>query len=624
MGLSQEQLGVSVSTNIHNLVIALPGSGKTFTMISFIGNVVTDPDTNLIALTFTNAAAQEMKSRVGKSIKGRKRKQVYISTFHSVLMQMIKRYPELVSKEILMGPSERSYNYFIFKQMTDVHSLGREPVTEGVKPFKSNEKKYMYSMVTRIVKSRILKLDSKLCTESERFQSVMGFDYFTYYVKKIEELNVWSLDFMCFDVTRRLVAGEIEPFICSHMVVDEYQDTDAIQYEWIKAHANKGTLLTVVGDDDQAIYSFRNSLGVKGIEKFRQDFQHAYHTLSMCYRCPPEILYAAENVVLNNSARIDKEMKTLDGAAGNLYLVPTQDERDEMSYIITGMRKHHLDSRAILTRTNKQLDEIECYLKIHEIPYKRLNGTSIWQNENLIFWAHLLFTIIEPSKSTYLKRVLVTFDEDQETIFDILKKSNGLGFCHVEDEMLWSQTTNTLYFMCRTYGNFCNEQNAVKIAEMIDYVGQSFTSVLTKQQNEFLDIFKNLVNGVKGDLGQRIDYMIEWSMRRDTKELDDNVVILNSFHGSKGLEWDVVWLAGVNEDKLPMQMKNIKPDEINYEEERRLLFVAMTRAKCDLYLSWFTPAAPSQFLLEAFPDEMGPLVKSTHVEEKQGGLQTEK
>lgn len=617
MGLSLEQHGVSVNIDFHNLVIALPGSGKTFTMISFINNVVSDPNAYLLALTFTNAAALEMKARVGKTIKGPKRKQVYISTFHSVLIQMIKRIPSLSARERLMGSSERNYNYFIYKQMLGLHSIDREPFTEGVKSFKAAEKKYMFAMVSRIVKNRILKLKSVPCDESERFMSVMGFDYFSFYEQKLEELNIWPLDYMCFDVTKRLVSGEIEPFQVTHLVVDEYQDTDDIQYEWIKAHANKGTLLTVVGDDDQAIYSWRNSLGIKGIERFKKDFNPSYHTLSMCYRCPPEILYAAENVVLNNISRIDKEMNTLDDTSGNMYLVPSSDKLDEVSYIISAMRKHNLDSRAILTRTNKQLDEIEGHLKVHNIPYKRLNGTSIWQNANLFFWVQLLHTIIEPSKSIHLKSVLVALHEEQEVIFDILSKSNGLGFTHVEDEMLWMQITNNLHDMCRTYGNFGTELNGPKIAEMIEYVGQSFSGALTKQQNDFLEMFKNLINGLKGDLSQRIDYMLELSSRRETKELDDNVVILNSFHGAKGLEWDVVWLAGVNEDKLPLQMKNTSVEDINFDEERRLLFVAMTRAKSNLYLSWFSAGLPSQFLVEAFPEEMCKLVNEAPVKDEE-------
>ncbi|WP_434949633.1 ATP-dependent helicase (plasmid) [Shewanella sp. HL-SH4] len=609
MALNEEQLAVANSIDSHNLVLALPGSGKTHTMIAYIGNVVKNPQIKVLGLTFTNAAAIEMKARVGKSITGPNRKRIYISTFHSVIIQQVMKHPELAARERLIGPSENRYNYFIFKQMCGVHNVRKHPAGDGVKPFTSAEIKGLFGMTLRIVKSRLLRLYSEPCLEAERFKNVMGFDYFDFYKNKMRELNVWPLDLMCNEVTKMLIAGEVVPIQCDVLVCDEFQDTDDTQYHWIKAHADNGTLVTVVGDDDQAIYSWRNSLGMEGVERFKKDFNPKYFTLSMCYRCPPEILLSAEQVVLQNSNRVPKTMNTLD-SSGDIYLIPTSDEMIEMSYMLSSMRKHHLESRAILTRTNQQLNEIEAFLKIENIPYKRLNGTSIWQNEHMLFWVHLLFTVVEPRANNYLKSILIELDEEQYVILDIVSKSQGVGFTHIDnEEMMWSQATNNLHEQCRVNGNRGGETSRHQIEVILDDLFKIFHPTLSKAKVEFFDTFKMIILGMKHQLSNRIDNIIELSQMRQIKELDDDVVILTTFHGAKGLEWEVVWVAGANADKLPLTNSKTDPDNINYEEERRLLYVAMTRAKLSLYISWYSITTPSEFLLEAFPEEMSQVMK---------------
>lgn len=602
MGLSTEQYAVSTSVSSHNLVIALPGSGKTHTMISFISNLVDNPLNKILALTFTNAAAEEMKARVGKSIKGRKRKQVFISTFHSAIIQMVKKIPQLASRECLIGSSENQYNNFIFKKMNEIYDI-RKTAPNGMK-FTNKELKSLYFFTLKIVKNRLLKLDNVKCPNAERFSEIMGFDYFDFYSSKLKELKVWPLDFMCREVTKMLVAGEVEPIQCNFLLVDEFQDTDEIQYEWIKTHGKAGTLITVVGDDDQAIYSWRNSLGVKGVEQFKNDFEHNYHTLSMCYRCPPEILLSAERIVLQNHSRIHKVMNTLDSTEGNMYLIPTTDEVEEAAYIVSGMKKHELGSRAILTRTNRQLDLLEVFLKENEIEYKRINSSSIWNNENLIIWVLLLYTVIKPNRNDYLKNVLIELNEDQETISNILSETNGAGFTHLDDEMMWLPSTSRFHHMCREHGGRGRTSDKDKIASTLDDIFNAISSSLSKKKNEFFEIFKNITLSMRGDLEQRVQSMIELTRRREKTELDNEVVTLTTFHGAKGLEWDTVWLGGVNVDKLPLEVKGVAKEDINYEEERRLLFVAMTRAKRELYISWFSANEPSEFLVEAFCAEI--------------------
>ncbi|QIR16328.1 ATP-dependent helicase [Shewanella aestuarii] len=616
MALNEEQTAVANSVDSHNLVIALPGSGKTHTMISFIANLVKKPQAKILGLTFTNAAAVEMKARVGKSIKGEDRKRIFISTFHSIIIQMVKKHPELAGRERLIGPAENRYNYFIFKSMCSSYNTNCEPRDESVKPFTEKEQKGLYAMTLNIVKNRLLSLNAEYCAESKRFKSVMGFDYFDFYCDKMQELNVWPLDLMCNVVTKMLIAGKIEPINCTALVVDEFQDTDDTQYQWIKAHGKNGTLITVVGDDDQAIYSWRNSLGMEGVERFKKDFNPNYYTLSMCYRCPPEILLSAEQVVIQNSNRVPKSMNTLD-TSGDIYLLATTDEMNELSYMLSGMRKHHLESRAILTRTNQQLDEIEAFLKIENIPYKRLNGTPIWQNENLLFWVHLLYTVVEARDSKYLKSILVELHEDQHVILDIIAKSKGVGFTHIDDdEMSWSDVTVALHEQCRLSGNKGGERNDIEVEKLLNILHDEFQPIVSKPKAEFFDTFKKIVLGMKHQLILRITGIIELSEMRQIKELDDDVVILTTFHGAKGLEWDVVWIAGANEDKLPLINKKIDPSTINYEEERRLLYVAMTRAKLSLYISWYSIAEPSNFLLEAFPEQMAEVIETSRKNEE--------
>jgi DNA helicase II / ATP-dependent DNA helicase PcrA len=280
MGLSEEQTKAVSSTNQHNLILALPGAGKTFTMINYIENLVASPKNRILALTFTKAAAEEMKIRIGKKVFGDHRKKIHVSTFHSLILQQTRKHPEFSGRKLLSGnAADRVTNHIIESYRADrtipehVEILETQTHDKNGKEY-SEPKEKTREISFRAVCKKLLKeyLSTPYHDEIEfEFDSVFkrGIDdFYEYYLDHLAHLKYWPMDVMCVEITKALMVGDITPINCSHLIVDEFQDTDPVQYAWVKSHGIAGAKITVVGDDDQAIYSFRGSMGVEGMKLF--------------------------------------------------------------------------------------------------------------------------------------------------------------------------------------------------------------------------------------------------------------------------------------------------------------------------------------------------------------------
>lgn len=613
MSLSAEQAAVIESTDNHNLVLALPGAGKTHTMISFISNLVQQPENKVIALTFTNAAAAEMKARVGKLVQGKKRKQVFVSTFHSLIWSQTKKHPNFSGRKLLSGPSSSRVIRFIVENYRKSQNIKKEfwldiQITHDKEgnPYddvKVQKKKYQFITIC----NWLLKAFSETpFHESIEFKHTdvftKGIDHFyQYYLSKLAELKYWPMDTMCVEITRALLQGDIEPINCTRIIVDEFQDTDLVQYSWVRCHGLAGAKITVVGDDDQSIFSFRSALGVAGMRMFQDDFEVVNHTLSMCFRCGSEILASAGGLISHNVDRIDKVMNSGAANEGEVFFLSAEEPSDEVQNIADMIQSSVGQSIAVLARTNEELNIVEAALKSdYGIDINRLNSKSIWENDNLKIIMHFCCTITQTNSHNHLVPLLVYLNESQENIVNINESLNGVSFghCNVHDWDL-SEYTIKLNQFCQQYWHLSNCTEDNQITSFIENMIGEFTPILSDGIKQFKEAFITILLGMReNSLQDKLKRIDELTNQTSKKKVENDLPILTTLHGAKGLEWDIVWLMGLDEENIPHAMPGVILTKDVVEEERRLIYVGMTRAKSNLYLSWVK--SPSEFLIEAF------------------------
>lgn len=615
VGLSDEQARAVESSDQHNLIVALPGAGKTFTMITFIENLVQTPENKILALTFTKAAAEEMKTRIGKKVKALQRKQIHVSTFHSLIMKQTQRHPNFSGRKLINGnASERvtshiaeSYRLKVgISEEVEIKTIVTHSRTGKEYPEpKIKVKKVPFRVVSKWLLKEFIATPHHEDIEVE-YDDVFprGIeDFYQYYQDQLAKLKYWPMDVMCVEITRAMLMGDIEPINCSHLIVDEYQDVDKVQYQWIKCHGIAGTMLTVVGDDDQSVYSFRGSLGVEGMRLLQEDFKVNYHTLSICFRCGSEILKAAEHLVSFNNDRIMKNMRSEAKENGEVYLHPFNSLDEEVKHIAESLLDNIGKSRAVLARTNSELDYIESYLNLNEIECNRMNGSSIWESDHLKIYLHFVCTILQVNSSEHLTPLLVYLNESQANIIEITETLQGLGLGHLDfDTATWLEQTIKLYRLCQDNWHLASTTDTENMKALIERVVNEFGNVMSKGVKEFSSLFSDIVVSTSsGTFASRIEAIEEICRRRTKKTMNEAEVVLTSFHGSKGLEWDCVWLVGLDDKNIPHKMPQVKIEDVNIEEERRLLYVAMTRARIRLSLSWIIN--PCKFLKESFSEE---------------------
>jgi DNA helicase-2/ATP-dependent DNA helicase PcrA len=616
VSLSVEQAAVTASVDHHNLVLALPGAGKTHTMISFISNLVQNPDNKVIALTFTKAAASEMQARVGKLVRGKKRKQVFVSTFHSLIWSQTKKHPDFSGRKLLTGPSAKRVTNFIFEEYR-ILLCAAEEISVEVEETHDKQGKAYDEPKKKNKKIKYITLCNLLLNEFRvtPFHDAIDFDFvnhfpkgidhfYTYYLNKLAALKYWPMDIMCVEITKALLVGDIEPIKCTQIIVDEFQDTDLVQYSWVKCHGLGGAKITCVGDDDQSIYSFRGALGVSGMRMFQDDFKVKFHTLSICFRCGSEILNSAGAVVALNKDRIEKVMNSGTVSEGEVFFHGVKSSEEEAEGIFDMINDHEGRSVAILARTNGELDFLELYLESKfEMDCNRLNSTSILGSDSLKVLLHFFCSIIQLNNQNHLIPSLVYLRESQDKIIELNRSLDGLGFghCNVDE---WSLLPISVEFhkKCQQYWHLstCTDEDTIRT--FIDDVFTTLWNNLSKGIQGFKAVFIDILIGSRGSrLMDKLQIIEDLTNQKNKKNENSDLPVLTTFHGAKGLEWDVVWLMGLGKENIPHKMPGVIMDDAVVEEERRLLYVAMTRAKTKLYLSWLDE--PAKFLEQAFEPE---------------------
>lgn len=578
MKLNPRQLEAIEHKNGPLLIVAGAGSGKTKTLtgrlVKFLENGI-NPE-NIIAITFTNKAANEMKARTTSQMSGLKYQspeEPFVGTFHSLGARILKNEAKSV---------KRTATFTIFDS-EDSLSL----VKKIMKSLDISAEQYN----PKVLQGKISSVKSELIDANEYLNQKESAIF-----KKYEEALIQNNGFDFDDLIEKVVwLFKNEPEILQkyqkrfqYILVDEYQDVNTAQYQFVKLLAQKHKNLSVVGDDAQSIYAFRGS-DFRNFLNFESDWPEAKVVkLEQNYRSTANIITAASEVIKNNKSQ---KLKTLwtENEAGNLIkLVTTTDAEQEAEWVAESINRlnNKQQTTAILYRTNAQSRAIEQELIVRQIPYKIFGGLKFYERKEIKDIIAALRLAFNPKDGISADRLAKTLKKDAVNYLcqELPRLGKELSILQLINFFL--ENGNYFEFLEKKFKNA--RERIENINELIVFASEF------KDLSEFLERVSLLQSA---DSPKSIHQLADKSQVSNVRGRMSDVNLM-TIHIAKGLEFDNVFTIGCNEGLLPHQMSYGSLDEL--EEERRLIYVAMTRAKKELCLSFYN--LPSRFLYEIPPE----------------------
>lgn len=634
--LNNEQLQAVKHTNGSLLILAGAGSGKTRVLTSRIAYLIKSgvKAREILAVTFTNKAAKEMRERLASILGEEVVKYMWVGTFHSICGRILRQDIENFS-----FPSGKTLdkNFTIYDEQDSV-----AVIKAAVKKLNLDDKIYAPKLIKSIISNAKNKMQDafSFSTFARDFKTQKIADVFEEYENTLNNNNAIDFDDMLMLCVKLLEkCPEVREKYFSrfqHILVDEFQDTNQAQYSLIKMlytnneedaktqrgieakqqNQNSASMhpsiyasrsLCVVGDVDQSIYSWRGA-DFKIILNFQRDFKDTtIIKLEQNYRSTENILNVANAIIENNEERIDKVLYSQKGEGDKIYYFEAQDEADEANYIARSIKNSdgNYNKFAVLYRTNAQSRAIEEACISHSIPYRIYGGLKFYDRKeikDIIAYLKLIYNnhdsqslkriINVPKRSigeTSVKNLQAVADANDISLFDailVLDEVEGIN----------SKTKEKLKKFAELILNFKEAQNRYNLREFISLVIEKsgylreLNEERTPESEARIDNLQELVN-VAGefeaeDLNNILgEFLSQVALVSDIDGLENisNNVTLMTLHSAKGLEFPIVFLAGLEEGIFPHQRTFTSVSEL--EEERRLMYVGVTRAEETLYLT---------------------------------------
>ena len=587
------------------LIFAGAGSGKTRVLTHkiahLINNNLVEAD-NILALTFTNKAAEEMRQRVFKIIKN-KSAQVTMGTFHSVCAKMLR-------SEIHNLGYTSDFSIFDVQDQTSLLKVLLEPmdfpknyITPKDMRFKiSYFKNRLISPEEAKNKANII-IDNHYAELYEKYQIALKDN------NAVDFDDLLLLPLQIFEKFPKVLASYQEKW--KYILVDEYQDTNKPQFMLVKYLAKSHQQICVVGDDDQSIYGWRGA-DISNIRDFEKTFKNSeIFKLETNYRSTSFILDSAYSVVKNNHNRASKELVANNGGGEKLGLMQTNDEMEESDAIISALQKEiKLEKRnfsdfAVLYRTNSQSRAIEDAFRRSGIPYNIIGGVRFYERKEIKDLIGYLSLILNPKDTISLRRVVnfpprgiglktvdkcvIEAEKRNVEMIEVLNSPENMGIRGKQADAL-----NKFYNIISKYNDLLPKLNAGELVRALieeggikKYYQESTSPEEGERYENVLEFIKSVDDFMKrspdGGLSQFIE---EVSLLTDLDQWNDqnNRVTMMTVHASKGLEFPVVFLTGLEDGLFPLY-RSLDSNE-TLEEERRLFYVGVTRAMHKVYLMY--------------------------------------
>ena len=584
------------------LILAGAGSGKTRTITYRIAHMIENVGISpysILAVTFTNKAAKEMRERVEELV-GDIAKACTISTFHSFGMRLLRMY----AKEVGYNSNFTIYDTDDQKRIVKAILKGQNISLNGVK------------LTERDIVSMISKIKEEIKTLDE--YSIMNkqiVEVYDKYNRTLLESNAMDFSDILLNTYKLLQKPEILEKVQNkykYIMIDEYQDTNNLQYKIIDLIARKSSNLCVVGDENQSIYGFRGA-NILNILNFETNYNNAkIIKLEENYRSTTTILDAANELIKNNKSSKDKKLWTQNGKGDLIKVLACDNARDEVSRIIEIIKENHQNGIAyrdmtILYRTNAQSRVFEEGLLRYSIPHKVFGGISFYSRAEIKDIIAYLSIIVNPQDELNLQRIInvpkrkvgekgvekiiVYARENNLNLLEALshiKEISGLTSVGKEKLLEMYDIIKELKDLSYTETASYIVQTLIDKIKYIDYIKENYDDAEARIEN--IDEFKNSILELENVVGElRLnEYLENVSLISATDDLEEksDYVKLMTIHNSKGLEFPIVFLVGFENEIFPGSRAMFEEKEM--EEERRLCYVALTRAEKKLYLSHAT------------------------------------
>ena len=604
-GLNDKQYEAVINTEGPSLVIAGAGSGKTKVLthkISYLINEKNVKPWNILAITFTNKAANEMKQRIENLVGGQATNDMWIGTFHSICVRILRKFIDRIGFDSSFIIFDASDQKSLVKQCLKELNIDDKIFTDrGVLSEISNAKNEMLTPVQYAVKANgeyrketIAKVYSLYQSKLKQNNSIDFDDIINYTIQILTE-NPDILEYYS------------EKF--RYVLVDEYQDTNKAQFTLITLLSAKHGNITVVGDNDQGIYSFRGA-DISNILNFEKDFPGTkIIKLEQNYRSTKPILDAANAVIKHNPKKYEKNLWT-ENKEGNMpKLHVAKNEYDEASYIVEQIEHLRREEYfkysdfTILYRTNAQSRAIEDILRRENIAYRIIGGQKFYERKEIKDTISYLRLIQNPADNLSLQRIInepkrgigkTSLEKIEEiantngiSMYEVIKKAETFGL-------------NKVFLNSREFVNIIEEMHAKKddmliselIKETLNKTG--YTKALELENTaqaeariENIEEFLTVAMAFEKEMSENslAEFLESITLTSDVDGMDENEdsVTLMTLHSAKGLEFPVVFLVGMEEGLFPSYRSIGEEKEL--QEERRLAYVGITRAKQYLYLT---------------------------------------
>ncbi|KRK88403.1 ATP-dependent DNA helicase PcrA [Lentilactobacillus sunkii DSM 19904] len=608
-GLNKDQKDAVVHTEGPVLIMAGAGSGKTRVLTHRIAYIIEHNHImpwRILAITFTNKAAREMRERVSKLL-GEGGNDVWVSTFHALCVRILRRNIDLLGYNKAFTIADTSEQRTLVKRV--LRDLNIDP--------KKFDPRSVLSSISN-AKNDLLTPKQFKAQANSAFDQIVADVYERYQaeLKQNESLDFDDLIMMTiqlFDENKDILAHYQDKFQYIH--VDEYQDTNEAQYRLVNMLAKKNQNICVVGDADQSIYGWRGA-NMQNILDFKKDYPSAHVTLlEQNYRSTKTILDAANSVIAHNDNRADKNLWTENAKGDQISYYRGQTENDEARYVVAKIQeemakpKRNYGSFAILYRTNAQSRVIEETLLKSNIPYTMVGGHKFYDRKEIRDTLSYLTLLANPNDSMSFERV-------------INEPKRGIGHASIErlrafaNDHGWSlldasknvdlaneistRAKNSISGFEQVMHSISDKMDKMSITEITEEIldKSSYLSTLkasksleaqTRLENleEFISVTQKYDEDNEGETGQQnlVDFLSDLALvsDQDSLEEDNAQVTLMTLHAAKGLEFPVVFLMGMEEGLFPLS--KAAADESELQEERRLAYVGITRAKEKLYIT---------------------------------------
>ena len=605
-----QQQRVIDAVNGPVLVVAGAGTGKTATIVKRIEHILNEGYAlpwQVLAITFTNKAAGELKQRLINAV-GDEANEIWAQTFHSMCARMLRRFADRLGY---------TQHFTIYDTDDQKRVMKRCQKNLGIEDRFLNHKSIL-AEISRAKDSLIGPKEYRASTVND-FRKAKIAQCYEEYQKELLKSDAMDFDDMIFNTVRLLKENEDVLQLYQHqfkyVIVDEYQDTSYAQYVLTYLLAGEYHNICVVGDDDQSIYRFRGAT-IENIMRFKERYEKEglkviQLELAENYRSKQNILDAANAVIKNNKTRLaDKHLKSYANQEGEKVILYTaRDEADEAQFIVDEINENVKNGRsyrdhAVLYRMNAQSRNIEIMLAKSGVSYKIIGGNRFFDRKEIKDIISYFAVISNPADNVRLQRIINTPKRGiGDTMFSYileiasLNRMTAFEVCEHADEFSKTQrSAGKLKEFCSLIRHFqaCLEdgmsvndllQEVLEKTAYFDYLDEDDPTRADDRKNNVSELSTMLIKYEEEDESFSLaDFLEDVSLVSDIDSYneDDDAVVLMTLHSAKGLEFPVVFIPGMEEGIFPGNQSLYSDEEL--EEERRLAYVGITRAKDKLYL----------------------------------------